>query len=139
MGEEISRMEAEGTRLALPDFPAATMNLNTGVTGEDITAEFPKELQALEELLILCSSPAVSRPEGMSVGLALLVARPRQGSYRIYPQDWFNFADLDFGYQWVTRVARDLRTGRVFGEGFRIAPFELDDTLCNVVKAKSKS
>jgi len=115
------------------------MSLNTGVIGEDITAAFPKELQTLEELLILCNSSAVSRPEGMSAGLALLVARPRQGIFRIYPQDWFNDADLDFGYQWVTRVARDPETGRVFGEGFRIAPFELDDTLCNVVTARSNS
>lgn len=130
-------METRGALLALPDKPSAAIDLNTGVVGEDIIAVFPTELQAIEELLILCDSSGVNRPEAMNVGLALLVARPKQGIFRIYPQDWFNFADLDFGYQWVTRIARDPHTGRVFGEGFRIDPFELDDTLCNLVKSKS--
>ncbi len=132
-------METDGTRLALSGEPAAAIDLNTGVVGEDTIAVFPKELQAIEELLILCNSSAVTRPEGMNVGLALMVARPKQGMLRIYPQDWFNFADLDFGYQWVTRVARNPSTGRVSGEGFRIDPFELDDTMCNVLKTESKS
>jgi hypothetical protein len=139
LAKEILRMETEGTRLALSDQPVAAIDLNTGVAGEDVVAVFPKVFQAVEELLILCNSSAVERPKGMNIGLALLVARPKQGIFRLYPQDWYNFADLDFGYQWVTRVARDTRSGKVFGEGFRIDPFELDDTLCNIVKTKSSA
>jgi len=65
----------------------------------------------------------------MRVDLALLVAHPRTSSYRLYSQDWFNSLDLDFGYQWVTRVARHPETGRVHGDGIRIHPFVLDDLL----------
>lgn len=133
----VSRMQrAVGVRLALTDPPPVSMYLNTGVIDENISAVFPKELQAIDELLILCNSSAISaRNDGINANLALLVARPQQSSYQLFPQDWFNSSDLDFGYQWVTRVARDPQTGRVRGEGFRIAPFELDDTLRNVARA----
>jgi hypothetical protein len=63
--------------------------------------------------------------------LALLVARPSDGSYQLFPQDWFNHAGLDYSYQGVTRVARDRATGWIHGEGTRIDPFILDDTLRN--------
>jgi hypothetical protein len=80
--------------------------------------------------LILCHSSAIEEsPRGERSNLALLVAKPRTGIYELYPQDWFNSAGLDYGYQWVTRVARDPKSGRIHGEGFRIRPFVLDDTL----------
>jgi hypothetical protein len=44
-----------------------------------------------------------------------------------YPQDWFNNASLDFGYQWISRVWRD-QTGRLCGDGVRIGEFRLDST-----------
>jgi hypothetical protein len=130
---EIVRMEKAGARLALPDTPVASMNLNTSVIDECMSAAFPAELQNIDELLVLCTSSAIAIRGATKASLALLVAKPKQSSYQLYPQDWFNSADLDFGYQWVTRVARDPQTGRVRGEGFRINPFELDDTLRNAV------
>jgi len=80
----------------------------------------------------LCHSSAVEEsPPVDRSNLALLVAHPREGTYELFPQDWFNSARLDYGYQGVTRVARDPRTGRIHGEGTRISPFVLDDTLQN--------
>jgi len=106
------------------------MYLKTDLTDEDISADFPKEIQAVDELLILCDSSAIApREDGINANLALLVAKPRQSIYQLYPQDWFNSSDLDFGYQWITRVARDPQTGRVHGERFRPKPFELDESL----------
>ncbi len=52
----------------------------------------------------------------------------------VFPQDWWNRADLDFGYQWVTRVARDPKTGKIVGEGIRIQPFVLDSS-CRELEA----
>ena len=127
---EISRMRKADARLALPEPPEVSMYLNTDVTGENISAVFPKELQAIDELLILCDSSAIApREDGINANLALLVAKPRQSIFQLYPQDWFNFSDLDFGYQWITRVVRDPQTGCVHGEGFRLKPFQLDDSL----------
>lgn len=127
---EISRMDRTQARLALQDPPDVSMYMNTDVTGENISAVFPKQLHAIDELLILCDSSAIApREDGINANLALLVAKPKQSVYQLYPQDWFNSSDLDFGYQWITRVARNSQTGRVHGEGFRLKPFELDDSL----------
>lgn len=127
-----SRMDraGRGARLALMEPPAVSMYLRTDAIGQNISVVFPKELNAIDELLILCDSSAIApREDGINANLALLVAKPKQSVYQLYPQDWFNSSDLDFGYQWITRVARDPQTGRVHGEGFRLKPFELDNSL----------
>ena len=38
----------------------------------------------------------------------------------------FNRGDFDFGYQWITRVARDPKSRHIVGDGIRITPFRLD-------------
>ena len=127
-----SRMQraGRGARLAFMEPPPVSMYLRTDVIEQNVSAEFPKELHAIDELLILCDSSAIAaREDGINANLALLVAKPKQSVYQLYPQDWFNSSDLDFGYQWITRVARDPQTGHVPGEGFRLKPFELDDSL----------
>ena len=55
-----------------------------------------------------------------------LVLRPRANEYDVIPQDWWNESDADFGYQWITRVGRDPKSGRLVGDGIRIEPFKLD-------------
>jgi hypothetical protein len=42
------------------------------------------------------------------------------------PQQWWNKSDADFGYQWISRVARDALSGLIVGDGVRIDPFVLD-------------
>lgn len=81
---------------------------------------FPDVMREADELLVL-AAPELDH-------LALYVINPRLGRIEVYPQDWFNEANLDYGYQWVTRVAREPTTGRIQGEGFRIDPFVLDRT-----------
>ena len=39
---------------------------------------------------------------------------------------------VDLGYQWVTRVAGEQVTGCIHGDGIRISPFTLDETLRNL-------
>lgn len=112
---------------ALCEFP-----IPTTMAGKQ-QLSFPEQLRHLPELLILCHSSVVEEAPGWDrSNLALLVARPGEGTCQLYPQDWFNLAKLDYGYQWVTRVARDPGTGHIHGEGIRIAPFVLDRTLRNI-------
>jgi hypothetical protein len=85
---------------------------------------FPQEMQELEELLVL-AAPAADQ-------LALWVVNVRLGQIEVFPQDWFNQGNFDYGYQWVTRVAREPGTGRIVGEGIRISPFALDHTYRHV-------
>ena len=117
-------MDAERAHLILGGDPIAELSLATTNIDEEVRVQFPGELEPIQELLILCRSSGIASPN-----LALLVAQPNEGKYRLYPQDWFNLSDADFGYQWVTRVTRNRLTGHIHGEGFRINPFILDDTL----------
>lgn len=121
------RMSASASMMELAGQPLGVCRLSTVTVDADVKAEFPPELQCIDELLILCHSPAIRSLPGMKADLALLIAKPKDGVIRLYPQDWFNSADFDLGYQWVTRVVRHPKTRRIHGEGFRIAPFELDD------------
>jgi hypothetical protein len=124
------KMTNNGIPMILGSNPSAEMSLMTSITSEELRAEFPEPIPSVDELLILCKSPAINaEPAGHGSNLALLVAEPQRSTYKLYPQDWFNFGDRDFGYQWVTRVARHPKTGRIHGDGIRIAPFVLDDSL----------
>jgi hypothetical protein len=129
LAELCREMRRSKAPFASSDPPAWQMSLPTTVVGSRQYVSFPAPLRSFAELLILCHSSAVKTgPPPDSSNLALMVVSPREGCYELFPQDWFNSAGLDYGYQWVTRVARDPRTGRIHGEGIRIDPFILDDT-----------
>jgi hypothetical protein len=118
--------------LLLQSAPIASAALDTTRVEEDLRAAFPPQLSVSDELLILCHSSAIRSDSKWSADLALMVAQPQQSTYRLYPQDWFNYSNADFGYEWVTRVARNPQTGRVHGDGIRIGAFVLDETLRKV-------
>ena len=126
-------MRQAETPFASSGAPVFEFPIPTTVAGRQLQMVFPEELRDLTELLILCHSSGVEEsPPPHRSNLALLVARPRDGTCQLFPQDWFNRARLDYTFQGVTRVARDPRTGRIHGEGFRIDPFVLDKTLRHV-------
>ena len=125
-------MQHKGIRLLLGGPAQAEIGLDTVNADDAIEIMFPAQLQKIDELLILCHSSAITGTgqAGWDRGdLALLAAWPQQSRFRLYPQDWFNAGSWDYGYQWVTRVARNHETGRIHGEGIRIAPFVLDESL----------
>ena len=108
--------------------PACEFPLPTTIVDERQPVTFPAALRPIPELLMLCHSSAI-HSRGDSDNLALMVASPRNGWYELFPQDWFNNGGFDYAYQGVTRVARDPRSGRIHGDGTRIDPFVLDETL----------
>jgi hypothetical protein len=125
----LHRMKEQDLPILFEGQPQAEVRLDTDAAART-GIEFPAPLQALDELLVLCgSSYANPSPTWEHSNLALMVARPREGSIALYPQEWFNSGGLDYGYQWVTRVARDPATAYIHGDGIRISPFVLDDTL----------
>lgn len=107
----------------------------TIMVDEPIEVQIPEQLKHRDEVLILCYSSAIQPgPEAGHGNLPLMVVTPAHGHIKLYPQDWFNNGQVDLGYQWVTRVARDPRTQGVRGDGIRISPFLLDETLRNRVR-----
>ncbi|MGA9761345.1 MAG: hypothetical protein WBQ14_02870 [Gaiellaceae bacterium] len=130
LAELCESMQETPVGLLLDGPETARAELPTTLVGEQLKASFPKQLKELDELLILCHSSGIdSAPRWERDNLALLVAHPKESLYRLFPQDWFNGAGLDYGYQWVTRVVRNPANRRVHGEGFRVAPFVLNETL----------
>jgi hypothetical protein len=124
------RMKREQTAILFHGEVSADLRLSTSNAGDELHTDFPEPLLAIPELLILCKSSGVeSSPGWERSNLALLVAWPPESRYRLYPQDWFNQDGRDYGYEWVTRVARDPKTRQVHGEGIRISPFILDESL----------
>jgi len=123
-------MDADRQPAVYGSDPGTLFSLDTTEAGHSVSAPFPDEMRDMKELLLWCHSSGVQRPDPHGANnVALIVARPAESTYHLYPQDWFNISDVDFGYQWVTRVMRDSRTGRVHGEGIRISPFMLDASL----------
>ncbi|MGD0253550.1 MAG: hypothetical protein ABSC01_12740 [Verrucomicrobiota bacterium] len=106
-----------------------SFQIPTFVAGELRTLTFPDPISKIKELLIPCHSSGIVYEGTGCQSLGLLIARPSRGEFEIIPQDWFNTANLDFGYQWVTQFARHSRTGKVVGGGIRISYFVLSDDL----------
>ncbi|MHA1109800.1 MAG: hypothetical protein ACTSRE_01765 [Promethearchaeota archaeon] len=58
----------------------------------------------------------------------ILLLQPYAQNIEISCVDWFNTGDFDVYYQWITRIARDPKTQKFMGEGFRMGIFQLDKT-----------
>jgi hypothetical protein len=83
----------------------------------------PHDWSQFEETLVLADHDAASDVDRMSRAVFAFDWETR--CVEVFPQDWFNEGDYDFGYQWITRVHR--RTdGRIEGDGIRLGQFELD-------------
>jgi hypothetical protein len=124
------KMKGDQAPIMLGGTPLAEMHLETQDHSKEERASFPEQLHSVDELLILCECSGINPTVKLDRGnLALLVARPRRGTYRLYPQDWYNSGVFDRSYSWVTRVVRNPRTGQVHGEGVRMPPFILDGSL----------
>ncbi|HEV2645572.1 MAG TPA: hypothetical protein VGU46_04320 [Acidobacteriaceae bacterium] len=90
--------------------------------GSGITA-FPSEFADCPELFVLVSNGNTWD----SVGLNLWISDPSRQQISVTSQDWFTRGPYDFGYQWITRIARSPETGNLVGDGIRINPFVLNE------------
>jgi len=94
------------------------------------TFSLPHNWSRFEETLVLADHAESNGYDKMARSIFAFDWRKEQ--VEVLPQDWFNDGKYDFGYQWITRVAR--RTdGSIVGDGIRLGRFELDDT-CRQVK-----
>ena len=73
------------------------------------------------EVLLLADGPSPRE-----AATSIYVWRLASGSIDVIPLSWFREDTHDLGYEWITRVMRDPATGHILGDGFRLAPFELD-------------
>ncbi|MGD0206755.1 MAG: hypothetical protein ABSC89_04015 [Verrucomicrobiota bacterium] len=130
--EVCQKMKAEKRNVYQKGGEILSFELPTVVAGEVRSYVFPEPISKIEELLIPCHSSGIVYDGSECQNFGLLMARPSRGNFEIIPQDWFNTANLDFGYQWVTQFARHPRTGKIVGGGIRILYFVLSDNFRQV-------
>jgi len=63
---------------------SAEMSLATTNAVDELHAEYPEQLRSTNELLILCHTSGIETLGSQGSNLAVLVARPRQSTYRLY-------------------------------------------------------
>jgi hypothetical protein len=103
--------------------------------GHHAIEESPSEFADLGEILVLADFVDDERKSNFydTMCRAIYCFDFCNRGVEVFPQDWFNNGSFDFGYQWITQVARR-RDGRLCGNGIRISPFLLDDTNRNLAK-----
>jgi hypothetical protein len=118
----------------------ATIALSTALEDGMHSVAVPPLFRDAGELLILVDSTAAGRCENHfenhfdEMHVRLWALDLAEGRLEIVPQDWFNHGAYDFGYQWVTRMARLPGTGDIVGEGIRLGIFRLDGTKKNIAE-----
>jgi hypothetical protein len=88
---------------------------------------FPARLASVSEILVLAQNISQGRDE-RTMTQCIYCLKPQEGTIEVIPQEWFNQGQFDFGYEWITAVARDPLSGRIVGKGMRIGRFVLDAT-----------
>ena len=88
----------------------------------------PEEFTVLPEVLVLADfgpkEAASNHWDKMYRAIFAFDFKARQVA--VLPQKWFNEGNYDFGYQWITRVQREPKSGQIVGEGIRLGNFKLD-------------
>ncbi|MHC4212987.1 MAG: hypothetical protein ACYSWP_06375 [Planctomycetota bacterium] len=130
ISEQLRCMKDKQESFLASDGEIGSLNIPNHLSEGTHTVCFPGALETVKELLVLYHNNIY--PE--KTDLCLMIAKPKNGSVEIIPQDWFNKGEYDFGYQWPTRVARDQDTNKIYGEGVRLGRFVLDDSGRNIEK-----
>ena len=93
--------------------------------------DVPKELAAVDELIVPTSYKAMSNDEP---AFALFVFYLRAGLVEVLPQKWFTAAQYRVGEQWIPRAARDPESQRIIGECFGVGTFLLEEDGCRLAE-----
>ena len=97
--------------------------------------EVPAELATVDELIVPTSYKAMSNDDP---AFALFVVYPQAGLVEVLPQKWFTAAQYQVGKQWISRVARDPESHRLFGDCFGVGTFLLEEDGCRLAEWMDK-
>jgi len=104
--------------------PAASWSIPVSLPAGRHDADIPDWLSSEKEILILVDSQ--NSPADTSVRTVWRIVPPEK-IIEVLPQYWYQNGNFDFGYEWITRIARD-PVGRLVGDGIRMRPFLLDES-----------
>lgn len=108
--------------------PTAEFDISTALSDGIHVLSLPQTFHDVGELLMLAPSTPPSGNDKITdvPRLRLWILDAATGRLEVVPQDWFNNGPYDFGYQWVTKMARVSASGTIVGEGVRLGVFSLD-------------
>jgi hypothetical protein len=107
--------------------PTSTIKLKFNAEQLDFAFPFPPEYIQFNEFCIVLDIPNLYKESNFN-NTAIAIINTEFGNVQVFPQDWFNKSDYDFGYQWITRAIRNTNDGNIYGQGIRINEFILDET-----------
>ena len=114
-------MKADAKYFVATAKPRASLNLPRNLPVGDTQLSFPLEFHACDQLFVLVSDPGWDK-----ASVHLWIVDPRTAVVKVVPQTWFADGPYDFGYQWITRIAREPASGNIVGDGIRIKGFVLN-------------
>jgi hypothetical protein len=116
-------------RIYATQAPIADFELPLALPAGAHKIEVPAELQSVEELIAPTSYPAKSPDDP---AFAVFVFYLQAGLVEVLPQRWFSASQYEVGRQWITRVARDSASHRLFGECYGVGSFLLEEDGCRL-------
>jgi hypothetical protein len=116
--------------------PLADFEVVLGLAPAMHNIEVPPELREVDELIVPTSYPAKGPDDP---AFALYVVYLQAGLLEVLPQKWFTASQYQVGKQWITRVARDPESHRIFGECFGSGNFLLEEDGCRLERWMEKT
>jgi len=115
---------ASSERIYAATAPLCDFELPVNLADGMHNLEVPPELREVDELIVPTTYPEQSPDDP---AMALFVVYFQAGLVEVLPQRWFTAAQYQVGRQWITRVARDKQSHRIFGECFGAGSFLLEE------------
>ena len=131
LGELAGWFKPSADRMYAATSPVSELEVPLSLAAGMHTIEVPKELAAVDELIVPTSYKAMSNDEP---AFALFVFYLQAGLVEVLPQKWFTAAQYEVGKQWITRAARDAASHRLFGECFGKGAFLLEEDGCRLAQ-----
>jgi hypothetical protein len=115
-------MEAEAKYFVATAKPRASLQVPRNLPMGDTQLSFPSEFHTCDQFFVLVSDPGWN-----TAHVHLWIVDPRTEFVKVVSQTWFAEGPYDFGYQWITRIAREPASGNIVGDGIRIKGFVLNN------------
>lgn len=120
--------------------PKSTISLKIDSSAQEICYTFPEDFQFFEDFCVISEVNGLYKNSNSNWhNTAIIILSPKNNKLHVYPQDWFNKSNCDFGYQWITRAAKNEETGLIHGQGIRIDDFVLNSTNRQILREQKDS